>query len=89
MPMKIAFETATKLIRAALPLAVTPSLALAPAEMLWSMSEHWNTRLDHTLTTVIAISAERLPGGLSIGCGVPWRLVAPADPDLCDAIDEE
>jgi hypothetical protein len=85
--MKIAFEAATELICAALPLAVTLGPALVPLVVLWSMSEHWNTR--HGLTTVIAVSADRLPDGLRVRCGAPWGIVAPSGPDPSDTIDEE
>jgi hypothetical protein len=87
--MKIASKTATKLICAALPLAVTLSPASVPAVTLWSVSRHWNASLGHALTTIVAASAARLPDGLSVGRGEPWGIVAPVGPDLSDEVDKQ
>jgi hypothetical protein len=86
--MQIALKTATKLLCAALPLAVTLAPALVPAAVLWRMSEHWNAHLGHALTTVIAASAERLPDELRVGCGMPWGIVAHGIPELSDEVEE-
>jgi hypothetical protein len=87
--MPIALKTATKLICAALPFAVTLSPAFVPEAVMWGMREHWDARLGHALTTVIAASAEQLPDGLRVGCGMPWGIVAHGVPDLSDDEVEE
>ena len=84
--MKIACRTATKLICAALLLAVTLSPALAPAVVLWSLSKH--ASLGHALTTIVAGSVDRLPDGLSVAPSVRWDILAPAGPDRSDEVDE-
>ena len=86
--MQIALKTATKLICAALPLAVALSPALIPAAVMWGMSEHWNSRFRQGLTTVIAASAEQIPDGLKVGCGMPWGIVVHGVPDLSDDLVE-
>jgi hypothetical protein len=85
--MTIASRTATKLVGAAVPLAVMLSPALMPTVVLWSVSQHWHANLGHAPTTIVAVSAEQLPDGLSVERGMPWGIVALVGPDLSEEVD--